>query len=109
MQKKILALAGLITAFLLVGMGGYYFGMSQSESEVQTLKNDRQAAESSYGISLEKISNERNRAINDYEAACTEYQLLYVAYAELYAQRGDGMQKYSSPDGARGNEESCYR
>jgi uncharacterized protein HemX len=108
-QKKILVAIGAIVVLTGVGAGTYYAGLSQREAEVETLKSERQAAERSYATSLENVSAERNRALNDYEAACTEYQLLYVAYSELYEQRGSGLNKYSSPDGARGNEESCYR
>lgn len=90
-------------------VGGYFYGMSQRADEVEALKSDRQAAESSYAKSLEAVNNERNRVLNDYEAACFEYQELYAAYDLLYSQRGAGFERYLSPDAARGNEESCYR
>ena len=108
-NKKVLTILGMLLLLAGVGAGSYYVGQSHRAAEVETLKADRQAAEQSYAISLERVNDERKRALNDYEAACTEYKLLYVAYEQLYEQHSSGMERYSSPDGARGNEESCYR
>jgi hypothetical protein len=65
----------------------------------------------SYDKSIATLRDQLNRLTNDYESACYNYQTLYAAYDELYAKAGasSGQQKIALPDGARGNEESCYR
>jgi hypothetical protein len=57
------------------------------------------------------LRDQLNRLTNDYDSACYRYQELYAAYDLLYAQAGasSGQEKVVRPDGARGNEVSCYR
>lgn len=52
-----------------------------------------------------------NRLTSDYDTACYNYQVLYDAYDQLYQKAGAalGMAYISRPDGAKGNENSCYR
>jgi hypothetical protein len=60
---------------------------------------------------IDSQRSQLNRLTNDYESACYRYQELYAAYDKLYAQAGasSGQAKIARPDGARGNEVSCYR
>jgi len=64
-----------------------------------------------YDETIQQLRSEANRLSNDYDSACYRYQELYTAYEALYAQFGanSGQEKIVLPDGARGNEESCYR
>lgn len=65
-----------------------------------------------YYETIDNLRAERDRLSNDYDSACYNYQALYDAYDELYAQAGVAAadhEKIVRPDSARGNAESCYR
>ena len=105
---------GSITVIVLlavVGGASYYFGIQHQMQEIRQLKDEQAANESSYAKSISTVQTERNAALNDYQAACYEYQKLHAAYDLLYDKTGisSGQAQYSSPDDARGNEDSCYR
>jgi hypothetical protein len=52
-----------------------------------------------------------DRMASDYNTACYNYQVLYDAYDQMYKKVGvsAGVTHISRPDGAKGNEDSCYR
>lgn len=70
-----------------------------------------QGAPVTMGDNDAQLRDQLNRLTNDYDSACYRYQELYAAYDLLYAQAGasSGQEKVVRPDGARGNETSCYR
>lgn len=111
MRKIILSIvmASVVSAVCLYG--AYFLGSHTQSKQVEALKKEQVVRDRSYAKSLETITAERNRALNDYDTACMEYQKLYAAYDELYGanESSDSSMHYSSPDAARGNEESCYR
>lgn len=101
----------LVIALAVTSVGGFYYGSQKQANEVQVLKAEMAQQSQGYASGIATVQNERNRALNDFEAACLEYQELRTAYDTLYAKTGaaSGQPKYSSPDDARGNEDSCYR
>ena len=110
-QKSKWIIWGIVILFLLVILmsAAFYMGKRQSQDELKLLRETKMSRESDYAKGLSQLQTEQNRALSDYQAACFEYQELYQAYNDLYEQRGRGLERYSSPDAARGNEESCYR
>lgn len=109
---RILFLLCIVFLLLLIVAGtSFYFGYQHQKETVQLLQNEKAVREHEYAKSLQIVRNESSRAMNDYVTSCYEYQKLRVAYEELYKRYGltSGLPKYTSPDDARGNEDSCYR
>jgi hypothetical protein len=112
----IAALILFIIALLTVAAKvSYYLGERHiSELILHSDVPDREqeyAPPVNYSKTIDKLRAERDRLSNDYDSACYNYQALYDAYAELYAEAGAsaGHEKIVRPDSARGNQESCYR
>lgn len=109
LSHKIIAVVAAVVLLAAFAVGGYYVGTQQQARQIKQLQAERIEREREYGKALDQIRGERDRAGVDYQTACTEYQLLRSAYEKLYQQAGTQGEKYSSPDDARGNENSCYR
>lgn len=109
--SKIGLVVTLLFAVTLMLFGAYYLGSNNQAQTIESLKIEQIERDKSYAKSLDTITVERNRTLNDYDAACMEYQKLYTAYDELYSasKPTSNTPRYSSPDSARGNEDSCYR
>jgi hypothetical protein len=111
--KKIVTYTSIILVLLLVSATGigFYYGAQYQIQEILRLKDEQSTSAASYAKGIGTVQAERNAALNDYQASCYEYQKLRGAYDLLYDTTGrlSGQAKYSSPDDARGNEESCYR
>lgn len=107
----ILVIICSLLVFSIVAGEAYYFGLQNQKSEVESLKAENVALRKSATKTTEALNSKLNRAINDYDSACAEYQKLHTAYDQLYQKSGkaSGFPRYLSPDAARGNEESCYR
>lgn len=86
--------------------GSYYAGNAAGNNS-----NKQTTNANAYRKSQEATQEKLNHLTNDYESACYNYQALYTAYETLYEKVGlnSGLQKVARIDGARGNEESCYR
>lgn len=80
MKKKIAIGFIIVTAVVGVAISAYQFGLSRRSAEIETLKSERQAAETSYATSLEAVNNERNRALNDFATAWERGFLLSITY-----------------------------
>lgn len=109
-------LVALIALLAITAKVSYYLGERHiSElilhSDVPDGNQATYSQPADYEETIENLRAERNRLSNDYDAACYNYQALYEAYEALYAEAGAdaGQAKVVRPDGARGNEESCYR
>ncbi len=102
MKSSSHTIVSIIVTILLTGIA-FYAGTQANTTS--TSKDE------SYSNSLEILRKERDQAYNDYESACTNYQRLYTAYDELYMKVGasSGIEQLVRVDGARGNEDSCYR
>ena len=101
-QKHILL---FLPIFLIVAAAAYYIGTQQYKPKGQVIDakthfDERDAATKKF-----------DRLTNDYDSACYNYQDLYAAYDTLYDKVGanSGLERKARIDGARGNEESCYR
>jgi hypothetical protein len=112
-SKKIVICTSIISVLLFVSTTGigFYYGTQHQLQEIRRLKDEQSTSAASYAKGIGTLQAERNAALNDYQAACYEYQKLRGAYDLLYDATGmqSGQAKYSSPNDARGNEESCYR
>jgi hypothetical protein len=102
-----LVAAVLVTVALVAFVAsqvGYKVGVKSQQDKLLSQANefDRQLSDGRVASS---------RVQSDYDTACYNYQTLYAAYDKLYKQAGAGSgQTYiSRPDGAKGNETSCYR
>jgi hypothetical protein len=104
MPKKLQRNALIILIVLAIG-AAYMLGGQQGEN------GNHIEREHDYEQGLSSLRAERDKVFSDYESACFRYQELYAAYDELYTKVGtaSGLQKVARPDGARGNEDSCYR
>jgi hypothetical protein len=113
MSKKVITYTSIILMLVLVSATGigYYYGTQYQMQEIRRLKDEQSTSATGYAKSIGTVQAERNAALNDYQASCYEYQKLRGAYELLYDATGvsSGQVRYSSPDDARGNEESCYR
>lgn len=111
MRKKIFIIVTSSIIFAACLYGAYLLGSHTQSQQIEALKKEQVTRDRSYATSLETITAERNKALNDYDAACLEYQKLYTTYDELYKlnNSSNSPAQYVSPDGARGNEDSCYR
>jgi hypothetical protein len=106
--KKIGSTAVLLVTAGLVGIISYQAAYHRATNADQT-KLLRQA--DTYARQWSKNQLTSDRLTSDYNTACYNYQTLYAAYDKLYKTVGVGTgQPYISlPDGAKGNEDSCYR
>ncbi|HYG83280.1 MAG TPA: hypothetical protein VD907_00180 [Verrucomicrobiae bacterium] len=112
-NRSALILTIVIAVLLIVGSAGlgFFVGQQHQAWRVELLEKERIIQDDRNATALEQKDKELNRTLNDYDSACFEFQELYAAYEKLYAKAGasSGEPRYSAPDGARGNEESCYR
>jgi len=102
-----LVAAVLVTAALVgfvASQVGYKAGVKSQQDKLLAQANnfDQQLSDSRLASS---------RVQSDYDTACYNYQTLYAAYDQLYKKAGvgSGLTFVSRPDGAKGNENSCYR
>lgn len=100
----VIAALGLVI-LLTISFGAYQFGMQRGKDQSNVAK------EQAYAQNLNDRRQELNQITNEHQSACYNYQALYTKYEELYRKVGadSGLAKMPRPDGARGNEESCYR
>jgi hypothetical protein len=100
--------ASVVVMVALVGFVasqvGYKAGVKSQQNKLLSQANefDRQLSDSRLASSHMQ---------SDYDTACYNYQTLYAAYDQLYKKAGvgTGLPFVSLPDGAKGNETSCYR
>lgn len=100
---------GVALALVIVGLAGYFFyqvGYHQATREGEK-KLLAQANQQGDQWSKDQLALDRMAA--NYNAACYNYQVLYNAYDQLYKKAGAAQTYISRPDGAKGNEDSCYR
>jgi uncharacterized protein involved in exopolysaccharide biosynthesis len=111
-SKVQLLLTGVFSILLLAAAtgGGYYAGTHRTQTASTKVSGSSVTAEQ-YDRSISNLQAQLNTLTNDYDSACNNYQTLYTAYDELYRKTGanSGLTQIAQPDGARGNEESCYR
>jgi len=93
---------------LVLLVATFFLGVQQQKNKYTA---DKVALERSYSSSIDTMRSELNKTTNDYESACYNYQALYTAYDTLYKKAGvgSGLQQLARVDGAKGNEDSCYR
>jgi len=85
-------------------------GLQRQKSAVEVLQNERAVLIHQAAQNSEQATNELNKTTVNYDTSCFEYQKLYTAYTALYEKSGasSGQQRYTAPDSARDNPESCY-
>lgn len=100
-----------ILLLIVVAAAAYYMGLQRQKSAIEVLNNEKAILQNEITQNIKTASSVQNRTLNDYDSACLEYQKLYAAYDTLYQKTGtnSGAIAYTSPDAARGNEQSCYR
>ena len=106
-----LSIVSAVLVLIITATVAFYFGAQRQASMVEALENQL-VIEKSRAIDNQKLTQtELNKTLNDYDSACFAYQELYAAYDTLYKKTGasSGLEKLALRDGARGNEESCYR
>ena len=115
MQKrsKIIAALMIICTILLlivVAATAYYMGLQHQKSVVEVLQNERAVLVHQAAQSAQNASMALNKTTVNYDTACLEYQKLYTAYTTLYLKTGasSGQSRYTAPDSARDNPDSCY-
>jgi hypothetical protein len=117
MQKHIRVAIGVAIVLVLILTATISYRLGEKRMAEVILHSDipsvnKESSASSVDEAERASSRDRfNRLANDYESACYNYQALYAAYDALYKEAGanSGHEKLALPDGARGNEESCYR
>lgn len=99
-------IASILVSLVLVGYLTYQVGYHQGSRD-----GDRKSLTQTdlYTEQQRKDRLALDRMTSSYNAACYNYQVLYDAYDELYKKAGVGHEQVVRPDGARGNENSCYR
>lgn len=104
-SKAIVAIAVIAGLFSYVAYEiGYHQATSEGKAKLlaQADAHARQRSKDELALS---------RAVSDYRTACYNYQELYSAYDRLYKKDGAalGMTYIAPIDGAKGNDDSCYR
>ncbi len=103
-----LTAASLLVVLVLAVCIAYRVGYSKANQQAQAHQIDR---ENIFAKEKSQEQLEMSRMSSNYDTACYNYQTLYAAYSELYKKvgTGPGLAMIPLPDGARGNENSCYR
>lgn len=111
-SKLVTVLMVVITILLLiiVAATAYYMGLERQKSVIQALENERAVLIHQGAQNSARTANELNKTTVDYDTACLEYQKLYAAYDSLFQKAGasSGQSRYTAPDSAKDNPESCY-
>ena len=102
-RRKLMLL--FLPILLIVAGTAYYAGTQRPQYKGQVIEAK------TYFEERDARDKKFNRLTNDYDSACYNYQDLYAAYDMLYDKVGahSGLERKARIDGARGNEESCYR
>lgn len=102
-QRKLLLL--FLPILVIIAGAAYYIGAQQYKPKGQVIDTKTHFDE------RDAATKKFDRLTNDYDSACYNYQDLYAAYDALYDKVGanSGLERKARIDGARGNEESCYR
>ncbi len=95
----------IVSTIVTIALIGIAFYAGTQTDTIPTSKDEN------YSSSLDTLRGERDRVYSDYQSACANYQTLYTAYDELYKEVGadSGIEQLVRADGARGNDDSCYR
>ena len=85
-------------------------GLQRQQAQVRILENERAVLIHQSAENSQTTGAELNKTTVNYDTACLEYQKLYAAYTEIYQKTGTGagLVRYTAPDSARDNPESCY-
>ena len=102
------ALGAVLLLAIMTAAVSYQLGNNRAVDRTQANTERNNDIHAEY---RSQTQTELSRIQSDYDTACYNYQVLYDAYDKLYAKAGadSGAQKVMRPDGARGNENSCYR
>jgi hypothetical protein len=100
---------GVVIALLVAGLAGYLSYQLGYHQAAEAGEKKRLTQAEVQGEQWRKNQLALDRMASDYNTACYNYQVLYDAYDQLYKKAGTGVAHIPRPDGAKGDDNSCYR